>query len=94
MSRKGREAAPHFQLRRDYRRGRFAALSRHKAAPTGTAPALGTAQYLGRLQPLQLGHQVTQPVDLVVIQRTALQPLHIHPGYSIVLQSNIARSGT
>ncbi|PYC20109.1 hypothetical protein DMX06_14645 [Pseudomonas mosselii] len=35
MSRKGCEAAPGFQLRRQYCRGRCAALSRHKAAPTG-----------------------------------------------------------
>ena len=32
---------------------------------------------LGCLERLQRRHQVTQPVDLVVIQRTALQPLHI-----------------
>ena len=28
-------------------------------------------------QPLQFRHQVTEPVDLVIIQRTALQPLYI-----------------
>ncbi|NIF25562.1 hypothetical protein F3J44_04100 [Pantoea sp. Tr-811] len=33
-SRKGRAAAPDSQLRSELCRGRFAALSRHKAAPT------------------------------------------------------------
>ncbi|PYC26178.1 hypothetical protein DMX06_05780 [Pseudomonas mosselii] len=35
MSRKGCAAAPGFQRSRKDRRGRFAALSRRKAAPTG-----------------------------------------------------------
>ncbi|PJX10427.1 hypothetical protein CQW32_10665 [Pseudomonas putida] len=39
VSRKGRKAAPEFQLLSLYCRGCFAALSRHKAAPTGIAPA-------------------------------------------------------
>ncbi|PYC27788.1 hypothetical protein DMX06_02450 [Pseudomonas mosselii] len=37
VSRKGCEAAPGFQRLCTDRRGRFAALSRHEAAPTGIA---------------------------------------------------------
>ncbi|PJI71433.1 hypothetical protein CXG50_20610 [Pseudomonas plecoglossicida] len=40
VSRKGCAAAPDLQLRREDCRGRFAALSRHKAAPTGKRAGL------------------------------------------------------
>ena len=39
MSRKGRAAAPGFQLHLENCLGRVAALSRHKAAPTGITQA-------------------------------------------------------
>ncbi|PLU86795.1 hypothetical protein CXG45_02505 [Pseudomonas plecoglossicida] len=47
MSRKGCAAAPGFQRRCTNCRGCFAALSRHKAAPTGSASAEGVSDSAG-----------------------------------------------
>ncbi|PBJ94996.1 hypothetical protein CMV24_13705 [Pseudomonas plecoglossicida] len=73
MSRKGCIAAPAISTVAHQTWGRFAALSRHKAAPTGIAPALGIEQ--GRCF-----HMVrrTDPAALQYIRKSVYSKKHIH----------------
>ncbi len=69
MSRKGRSAAPGFQPRTENCRGRFAALSRRKAAPTGSSPPHKTMR---KLWEARLPAEQRHLADSLILQARAL----------------------